>query len=34
VVDSNADIQKSISSLRAEVEEFAAKFPLPGRQDI
>ena len=30
----NEGIKKSIDSLKKEVEEFAVKFPLPGRNDI
>lgn len=30
----SADIKKTISSLKAEVEEFAYKFPMPGHEDF
>jgi glycine hydroxymethyltransferase len=33
-LETNETIQKSIAALRTEVEEFAVKFPLPGREDI
>ena len=34
VVDSDEGIKQSIHNLKLEVEDFASKFPLPGREDI
>ena len=33
-LDTNDVIKESIQNLKNEVEEFAVKFPLPGRDDI
>ena len=34
VVDSDEGIKQSIHNLKLEVEDFASKFLLPGREDI
>ena len=33
-VDADAEVKKKIEVLRAEVEVFASKFPMPGHDDI
>jgi hypothetical protein len=33
-LERNESFKKSIESLKSEVEHFAVKFPLPGREDI